>query len=271
MTALGLLERVKGWFGGADGAGGRAPHKRPWAGPAAGAGDDAPASATGQPHRAAPTNSGAIAAVAAHAQRETCDGAASPAASGFAKATPDRSAAGSDDMALPDARPPALDPLDPEWMQSLEELPRRMAENAAGSAAGVRSLEQIAGELEGHRQATRAVAASMKRLPDLALAQGELARETNKILERQSLVMESMLDGVIALRSAFKSTEESSQRHLKAIAVLETSHRQILFEYQTMFLRAHHRLGYLAAAAALLAAGALGGVAYVAWYVFATP
>jgi hypothetical protein len=249
MTALGLLERVKGWFGGTDGAGGRSSHKRPWAGPAASTGDDAPASA-----------SGAIAAVAARAQRET-DDAVSPAAS----------AAGSDDALSPDARPPALDPLDPEWMQSLEELPRRMAESAAGSAAGMRSLEQIAGELEGHRQATRAVAASMKRLPDLALAQGELSRETNKILERQSLVMESMLDGVIALRSAFKSIEESSQRHLKAIAVLETSHRQILFEYQTMFLRTHHRLGYLAAAAALLAAGALGGVAYVAWYVFATP
>ena len=254
MTALGLLERVKGWFGGTDGAGGRASHKRPWAGPAENTGDDAPASA-----------SGAIAAVAARAPREACDGAASPAAPAAG------SAAGSDEAPSPDARPPALDPLDPEWMQSLEELPRRMAESAAGSAAGVRSLEQIAGELEGHRQATRAVAASMKRLPDLALAQGELSRETNKILERQSLVMESMLDGVIALRSAFKSIEESSQRHLKAIAVLETNHRQILFEYQTMFLRTHHRLGYLAAAAAMLAAGALGGVAYVAWYVFATP
>jgi hypothetical protein len=250
MTALGLLERVKGWFGGTDGAGGRSSHKRPWAGPAEGTDDDAPASA-----------SGAIAAVAARGPREACDGTTSPAAS----------AAGSDDALLPDTRPPALDPLDPEWMQSLEELPRRMAESAAGNAAGIRSLEQIAGELEGHRQATRAVAASMKRLPDLALAQGELSRETNKILERQSLVMESMLDGVIALRSAFKSTEESSQRHLKAIAVLETSHRQILFEYQTMFLRTHRRVGYLAAAAAMLAAGALGGVAYVAWYVFATP
>jgi hypothetical protein len=249
MTALGLLERVKGWFAGTDGGNGNSSHRRRSLGAAESADADA-----------LPAASGAIAAVAARAPRETSDGATSPAAS----------AAGSDDALSPDVRPSALDPLDPEWMQSLEQLPRRMAENAADSAAGVRSLEQIAGELEGHRQATRAIAAGVKRLPDLALAQGELARETNKLLERQSLVLESMLDGITDLRSAFKTNEESSRRHLKAIAVLETSHRQILFEYQTMFLRTHRRLGYLAAAAALLAAGALGGVAYVAWYVFAT-
>jgi len=259
MTALGLLERVKGWFGGANGGNGRSSHKRPLAGPAESTGDDA-----------LPSASGAIAAVAASAQREPSDGAASPAASAFAKATTDRPAGGSGDTLSPDVRPPALDPLDPEWMQSLEELPRRLAETAAGNAAGMRSLEQIAGELEGHRQATRAIAASVKRLPDLALAQGELARDTNKILERQSLVLESMLDGITDLRSAFKTNEESSRRHLKAIAVLEASHRQVLFEYQTMFLRTHRRLGYLAATAAMLAAGALGGVAYVAWHVFAT-
>jgi hypothetical protein len=244
MTALGLLERVKGWFGGTSGGNGRS-HRRPGTGPAENTGDDA-----------LPSASGAIAAVAA-AQRKPGDGCTSPAASD----------AGPNDAGSP---APHLDPLDPEWMQSLEELPRRIAETAAGSAAGIRSLEHIAGELEGHRQATRAIAASMKRLPDLALAQGELARETNKLMERQSLVLESMLDGITDLRSAFKTTEESSRRHLKAIAILETSHRQILFEYQTMFLRTHRRLGYLAAAAAMLAAGALGGVAYVAWYVFAT-
>ncbi|MCX5682612.1 MAG: hypothetical protein NT049_02880 [Planctomycetota bacterium] len=236
MTALGLMERVKGWFGGGNGSNDPSPTRR----------------ALGE--EALPYASGAIAAVAAaNAQRGSCDEVTSPAAS----------AAGSNSSTT-------LDPLDPEWMQSLEELPRRIAETAADSAAGVRSLEQIAGELEGHRQATRAVAASIKRLPDLALAQGELSRETNKILERQSLVMESMLDSIIDLRSAFKNTEESSRRHLKAIDILETSHRQILFEYQTMFLRSHRRLGYMAAAAAMLAAGALGGVAYVAWYVFAT-
>jgi len=249
MTALGLLERVKGWFAGTDGGNGHSSHRRRSLGAAENADDDA-----------LPAASGAIAAVAAAtAHREPRNGAAPHAAP----------AAGSGDAASPDPRPSALDPLDPEWMQSLEQLPRRIAENAADSAAGVRSLEQIAGELEGHRQATRAIAAGVKRLPDLALAQGELARETNKLLERQSLVLESMLDGITDLRSAFKTNEESSRRHLKAIAVLETSHRQILFEYQTMFLRTHRRLGYLAAAAALLAAGALGGVAYVAWYVFA--
>jgi len=258
MTALGLLERVKGWFAGTDGGNGNSSHRRRSLGAAESADADA-----------LPAVSGAIAAVAA-AQKEPGDVCTSPAASAFAKATADRPETDPGDAASPDPRPSALDPIDPEWMQSLEQLPRRMAETAAGSAAGLRSLEQIAGELEGHRQATRAIAAGVKRLPDLALAQGELARETNKLLERQSLVLESMLDGITDLRSAFKTNEESSRRHLKAIAVLETSHRQILFEYQTMFLRTHRRLGYLAAAAVLLAAGALGGVAYVAWYVFAT-
>jgi HAMP domain-containing protein len=240
MTALGLLERVKGWLGGGNGH--------------------------GRPKRATLEAESYLARGNSHAAAEAADADKAEAES----MCPASSAAGSSDIASPEPHPSALEPLDPEWMQSLEELPRRIAENAADSAAGVRSLEQIAGELEGHRQSTRTIAATIKRLPDLALAQGELSRETNKILDRQSLVLESMLDGVIALRAAFKSTEESSQRHLKAIAILETSHRQILFEYQMMFLRTHRRLGYLAAAAAMLAAGALGGVAYVAWYVFAT-
>jgi len=250
MTALGLLERVKGWLGGGNGH--------------------------GRPKRATLEAESYLARGNLHAAAEAADAdkaeaeSMCPASPDSAKASPGRPAAGSSDIASPEPPPSALEPLDPEWMQSLEELPRRIAENAADSAAGVRSLEQIAGELEGHRQSTRTIAATIKRLPDLALAQGELSRETNKILDRQSLVLESMLDGVIALRAAFKSTEESSQRHLKAIAILETSHRQILFEYQMMFLRTHRRLGYLAAAAAMLAAGALGGVAYVAWYVFAT-
>jgi hypothetical protein len=241
MTALGLMERVKVWFGGGNGNG---RPKQPTLGPPQ---EGEAYLARGKPHTAGES-----------------------AGENDLEAEAASTAVGSADTSPFDPRPSSIDPLDPEWMQSLEQLPRRIAETAADSAAGVRSLEQIAGELEGHRQATRAVAASMKRLPDLALAQGELSRETNKILERQSLVMESMLDGIISLRSAFKNTEESSRRHLKAIDILETSHRQILFEYQTMFLRTHRRLGYMAAAAAMLAAVALGGVAYVAWYVFAT-
>ena len=248
MTALGLLERVRGWFGGSNGGNG---HGRPKSAELA------------PPQEAESYLARSDARAAAEADDADTFGAEGTC--------PSAHAAGANDDASLAIQAPALDPLDPEWMQSLEDLPRRIASTAADSAAGVRSLEQIAGELEGHRQATRAITASMKRLPDLALAQGELARETNKLLERQSLVLESMLDGITDLRSAFKTNEESSRRHLKAIAVLETSHRQILFEYQTMFLRAHRRLGYLAAAAALLAAGALGGVAYVAWYVFAAP
>jgi len=164
--------------------------------------------------------------------------------------------------------PPSLDPLDPAWMQSLEDLPVRVAESAAERAAATRALEQVAEELQGHRQTTRVLAAAIRRLPDIATHHAELTRETNQILERQSAALESMLDGLAALRAAFNTVEESSRRHLKAIALLESSHRQILFEYQTMFLRSHRLVGYVAAVAVILAGTALGGLAYVAYMVF---
>ena len=167
------------------------------------------------------------------------------------------------------AAPPAsrLDPLDPAWMSALEELPARIAESVADRAAGAESLQRMAGEMEGHRQATRTIAAAVRRLPDLAVTHVEATRETNKLLGRQALVLESMLDGLTGLRAALKTVEESSRRNLKAISLLESSHRQILFEYQTMFLRAQRRLGFLASAAIMLAAGAIAALAYVAWMV----
>ena len=168
-------------------------------------------------------------------------------------------------MPAPTAPASRLDPLDPAWMSALEELPARIAESVAERAAGTESLERIAGEMEGHRQATRAIAAAVRRLPDLAASHVEATRETNKLLGRQALVLESMLDGLTGLRAALKTVEESSRRNLKAIGVLESSHRQILFEYQTMFLRAHRRLGWLASVAVILAAGAIAALAYVAW------
>jgi hypothetical protein len=153
-------------------------------------------------------------------------------------------------------------------MQSLEDLPVRVAESAAERATATRALEQVAEELQGHRQTTRVLAAAIRRLPDIATHHAELTRETNQILERQSAALESMLDGLAALRAAFNTVEESSRRHLKAIALLESSHRQILFEYQTMFLRSHRLVGILAAVAVILAAAALGGLAYVTYLVF---
>ncbi|MCX5674007.1 MAG: hypothetical protein NTX87_03270 [Planctomycetota bacterium] len=238
MTALGLLERVRGWFGGKDEAGG-------------------------------------------NGKRAVAEYLARPASEAVAKARADEekeypaaTAAGSESPSNPPSairHPPSLDPLDPAWMQSLEDLPVRAAESAAERAAATRALEQVAEELQGHRQTTRVLAAAIRRLPDIATHHAELTRETNQILERQSAALESMLDGLAALRAAFNTVEESSRRHLKAIALLESSHRQILFEYQTMFLRSHRLVGILAAVAVILATGALGAVAYVGWHVFVMP
>jgi hypothetical protein len=162
---------------------------------------------------------------------------------------------------------PLLDPLDPAWMQSLEELPRRIAEAAGQGAAGLGVLKDIAGELNGHRQSTRALLLAVRRLPYLSAEQAEIARATNKLLERQLLILESTFDGVTSLRASFRSVEESSKRHVQALAQLETCHRNVLLEYQAMLVRAHRRLGWLAALGVILAAGALGAVAYVAWRV----
>jgi hypothetical protein len=158
--------------------------------------------------------------------------------------------------------PARLDPLDPAWMKSFETLPARLTESAAHAAAGARSLENIGAELEGHRLATRTIADSVRRLPDMAAHQADLARQANKTLERQALVLESTLDGITDLRAAFRSVEESSRRHLKAIAQLEYGHRQILFEYQEMLLKVQRRLARLAFLGVILGALALAGVGF---------
>jgi hypothetical protein len=253
---IGFLERMKRWFSSKRGhsAAPGAP-KRCSLGPAE---VDAGLALTG---------AGAAAAGIARASLASPEPAEGPSAS-----LDNRAAGVSPRVLCPtdaDAPAPAsrLDPLDPAWMSALEELPARIAESVAERAAGTESLERIAGEMEGHRQATRAIAAAVRRLPDLAATHVETARETNKLLGRQALVLESMLDGLTGLRAALKTVEESSRRNLKAIGVLESSHRQILFEYQTMFLRAHRRLGFLASTAIMLAAGAVAALAYVAWMV----
>jgi hypothetical protein len=254
---IGFLERMKRWFSSKRGhSAAPGSPKRCSLGPAE---VDAGLALAG---------AGASAAGIARASLMSPDPAEGPSVS-----ESNRAAGGSTRVLCPtDADAPAptapasrLDPLDPAWMSALEELPARIAESVAERAAGTESLERIAGEMEGHRQATRAIAAAVRRLPDLAVTHVEAARETNKLLGRQALVLESMLDGLTGLRAALKTVEESSRRNLKAIGVLESSHRQILFEYQTMFLRAHRRLGWLASVAVILAAGAIAALAYVAW------
>jgi len=256
----GLLKRMKGWFGG----------KRDTGPSASPAGDKrwSLEPATGDAALAFAGTGAAAAGVAGVAPARGAE--ASPPALDDGDASMDAPAGPPGAASVSEGAPARqLDILDPQWIRSLEDLPARLAESAARTAAGVRRLEHIGAELEGHRQATRVIADSVRRLPDLALSQTQLLRETCKGLERQTLVLESMLDGISELRAAFRTVEESSRRHLQAIAQLEDGHRQVLFEYQTILLKSHRRLGWMATVGIALAAIAIAGVGY-AIYLAAT-
>jgi len=157
----------------------------------------------------------------------------------------------------------------PEWIRLLNTLPERIAESLAASAAGAKALDKIGRELEGHRDATRSLAESVRQLPDLATDQAAVTKRTNNLLEQQTRLAEATVDGLVGMRGALKSVEESAQRHLVCIARLETAHREVLETYQTLVLRTHRRLGRLAMLAVLLASGAIGAVAYVLWLTLA--
>jgi len=161
-----------------------------------------------------------------------------------------------------------LDPLDPPWIEALEQLPGRIAMSVTEAAGSARALNQVAAELSGHRQTSRVVMDAVRRLPDLAANQSELTRDTNRALERQTLLLESLFDGITALRASFRTVEESSRRHIMALAQLEACHRQVLFEYQRMLVKAHRRVAWLALTGVALAALAIGGLGYVALRVF---
>jgi hypothetical protein len=150
----------------------------------------------------------------------------------------------------------------PEWIRLLNTLPERIAESLAASAAGAKALEKIGRELEGHRDATRSLAESVRQLPDLATDQAAVTKRTNDLLEQQTRLAEATVDGLTGMRAALRSVEESAQRHLVCIARLETAHREVLETYQSLVLRTHRRLGRLAMLAVLLASAALGGVGY---------
>ena len=159
----------------------------------------------------------------------------------------------------PDAQRPEPNP---EWIRLLNTLPERIAESLAASAAGAKALEKIGRELEGHRDATRSLAESVRQLPDLATDQTAVTKRTNDLLKQQTRLAEATVDGLAGMRGAMRSVEESAQRHLVCIARLETAHREVLETYQTLVLRTHRRLGRLAMLAVLLASAALGGVGY---------
>jgi hypothetical protein len=178
-----------------------------------------------------------------------------------------------DALAAPDAAPPeetsaAWPPLSepvPEWVERLEELPDRVAEAVGRGAAGTKTLERIAAELDGHRARSGAATEAIGRLPDLGQEHTALLKEANRLLDHQNRLGEALLDGFKGLRAALRTVEESSRRHLACIHHLETTHRQVLEVYQGLLLRAHRRLGRLSAAAVLLALAALAGVAYAIW------
>jgi len=261
MSALGFVSRVRSWFGTRDAA---APAGVGYAG---GRWSLGPA-----PERAALALASAAEAAAPptdavdrlpQARHDTPPAKAMPAVA-LLKPLPRPAPRAAE------APRPHLDPLDPAWMESLESLPERLAESMARRPAQASAaLGEIEAELEGHGEATRAIRDAVGRLPGLATDQAELMRETNRLLKRQSNLLESMFDGITALRASFRTIDESARRHEIALGQLEASHRAVLGEYQSVLLRMHRRLGRLAALALLMAAAAVGGVAYVAYLALA--
>jgi len=254
MSQLNLVDRVKSWFGVTRverprraGVG-----AKPWT-----AASTAPAAGlllagAGRSATAAPPISSAF------------DGRlAAPAAGGPGTQT---TAVATETGKTPDAQRPEPNP---EWIRLLNTLPERIAESLAASAAGAKALDKIGRELEGHRDATRSLAESVRQLPDLATDQAAVTKRTNNLLEQQTRLAEATVDGLAGMRGALKSVEESAQRHLVCIARLETAHREVLETYQTLVLRTHRRLGRLAMLAVLLASAAIGAVAYVLWLTLA--
>jgi hypothetical protein len=260
MSGRGLFQRMRGWFGG-KAAPAESPStvsKRYSLGPV----DSSAAIAM--------VGSGAAATgISAPRMPETIEGALSPETEVSPSVLVDEQQANAEveepgSSALPTspvAGSSRLDPLDPVWMRSMDELPARMAESALKAAAGLRCLENIGAELEGHRQNARAMTEALKRLPEIAGQQTDLSRQMNRTLERQALVLESSLDALSELRAAFKGVEETSRRQVMAISQLEQGHREILHEYQDILVRSNRRLARLAMIAVVLGVAALVGVA----------
>jgi hypothetical protein len=240
-----MVDRVKSWFGVARLERPRRAGAKPWT-----AASTAPAAGlllagAGGSATAAPPISSAF------DSRPAAPAAGGPGAQTTAVATETGKA--------PDVQRPEPNP---EWIRLLNTLPERIAESLAASAAGAKALDKIGRELEGHRDATRSLAQSVRQLPDLATDQAAVTKRTNDLLEQQTRLAEATVDGLAGMRGALKSVEESAQRHLVCIARLETAHREVLETYQTLVLRTHRRLGRLAMLAVLLASAALGGVGY---------
>jgi len=269
MSRLGLMNRVKSWFG--------APKRRDAAGKRSAAWSPAPAARLLLAGAAAKASASPTQTCCAFDGREPTSGGCGQAvkAPAVALREPQGDPEQSRRVAATSA-PPADDPepawaSQTEWMHVLDSLPERIAESLAASAAGARALEKIGRELEGHRDATRSLAQSVGRLPGLATDQTALAKQTCEILSRQTHLAEATVDGLAAMRAALGSVEESARRHVLAIGELERSHREVLQVYQRLVLATHRRLGRLAALAVVLASGALGAVAYVLWMVLASP
>jgi hypothetical protein len=146
---------------------------------------------------------------------------------------------------------PRIDPLDPPWIERLA------------------SLGTVGRELEGHRETSQALLRTVRQLPELTSDQTDHIVHTNRLLERQNVLLSSILDTLAGVGASMQTMEESGRRHLTAIGQLEASHRQVLYAYQEVLERTHRRLGRLATLATVLAAVALGGVAWVLYLVLA--
>jgi hypothetical protein len=164
---------------------------------------------------------------------------------------------------------PAAGPtLSPEVREMLRELPERIAESLSKVTAGAESLEEIAGEVRGHRDNTQALVEGVRRVADASGSHAELAERTNGLLEEQNRLAGATLDGLTAMRAALRTVEETGERHVAVLGHLESSHRQVLEVYQSMLAKANRRLARLALAAVLTSAAAIAGLAIVVYLVF---
>ena len=247
MSQMNLVDRVKSWFGVArlDRQRRAGMGAKPWT-------EASTAPAAGLLMAGAGGNATAVPPISS-----AFDGR--PAAPAAGRPGAQTTTVASETGKAPDAQYPEPNP---EWIRLLNTLPERIAESLAASATGAKALEKIGCELEGHRDATRTLAESVRQLPDLATDQTAVTKRTNDLLEQQTRLAEATVDGLTGMRAALRSVEESAQRHLVCIARLEAAHREVLETYQTLVLGTHRRLGRLAMLAVLLASAALGGVGY---------
>jgi len=144
---------------------------------------------------------------------------------------------------------------DRELTGLLRDLPERIARSLGRTPGDADAVDRMADELRDHHETNHTLA-------EQATSQTELLRRGNQIAERHTHLAESTVDELIALRAAMRNVDESSRRNLQGLAEIEAHHRTVLGEYQDLLTMQHRRLWRAAILAILLATVSLGSVAY---------